>query len=168
MKPAWSAIPALALALLGLAGCASAPSGPCLGYLPIAVTLPYGRMEVMSWESDGSTELVRFQFDPSVPGTTTATVEPAGDGPFIGRAFAEPVQPGGVVLTSVRLEGLDSVGQVDQLSAGEGDPSRIREIVPVQDASDLRVIVGTAAGQCLRLAADPSSARISLLITDGS
>jgi hypothetical protein len=123
-------------------------------------------MEVMSWESDGSTELVRFQFDPAIPGTATATVEPAGEGPFVDRTFAEPIQPDGAMLTSIRLEGLDSVGQVDQLAAGDGDPARIRQIVPVQDPADLRVIVGTAAGQCLRLVADPSSARISLLITD--
>lgn len=165
--PARTTVLALALASLGLAGCASAPSGPCLGTGPIAVTIPYGRMEVMSWESDGSTELVRFQFDPSISGTTTATVEPAEPGPFIDVAAGVPIDPDGATLTSIRLDGVVSVGQVDRLLAGEGDPSRIREIVPVQDAADLRVIVGTAAGQCLRLAADPSSARITLLITDG-
>ena len=164
--PARTAVLALALASLGLAGCASAPSGPCIGTGTAAVSLSYGRMAVMSWESDGSTEVVRFQFDSSVPGTTTATVEPAEPGPFIDAAAGLPVDPAGATLTSIRLDGTVSVGQVDQLLAGEGDPSRIREIVPVQDAADLRVIVGTAAGQCLRLVADPASARVSLLVTD--
>ena len=158
---------ALCVATVVAGACAAqAPSGPCLADLPEIVTIPFSRLEQVSHEADGTTELVRFQFDPASAGVSSATVAPADAGPFIEANIQEQVAVQGARLTAVRIEGLVGGAATDRLRVGPEEPYRIREVVQVSDPNAFRWIVGTTAGACLRLRSDDRAATISLIVTD--
>ena len=160
--------PLLAIALLGgvLLGCSEpAPSEACLGDEPLTVTLPFARLENVFHDAQSDIELVRFVFDRSVAGSITATVEPAAPGHFVEALSDVPVSPLGERLTSIRVDGLIGGAATDRIQAGGGQPLAIRDVVQVKDPAGFRWIVGTIAGTCARLRANPDAGLIVLAVT---
>jgi hypothetical protein len=157
-----------AIALIGsaLLGCAEpAPSEACLGDEPVTVTLPFARLENIFHEAQPDLELVRFVFDRSVAGSVSATAEPAAPGHYVEAQTDVPVAPLGERLTSIRLDGLIGGAATDRVRADGGQPFAIRDIMQVKDPAGFRWIVGTTAGTCARLRANPDAGVIVLAVT---
>ena len=147
----------LALAAL-VSGCSGSGSrAPCLTNDPMAITFPFQRLENMSHEAEGDTELARFAFDPAALGEVTVTVEPAL-GPFVEFNTGQATDVQGDRLWSVRIEGLVGGASTDQVRATPSETHRIRNIVQVVDQNAFRWVVGTAAGACVRLGNEPNDA----------
>jgi hypothetical protein len=158
----------LALLWTGLVGCSEpAPSEPCLGDEPVAVTLPFARLVRVSHEAQSDLELVRFEFDRSVAGTVTATAAEAAPGPYIEASSDAAVAPAGGRLTSVRIDGLIGGAATDRLRSDANDPYGIREVVQVADEAGPRWIVGTIESVCLRFRANVDAGLIVLSVTPG-
>lgn len=150
-------------------GCgAPAATTPCLDEAPRVVTVPFQRLENVSHEVEGGTELARFAFDPASPGEVTVTVEPA-EGPFFEFNTSQPIGLQGHQLWSVRIEGLVGGAATDRVRSDNLETFGIREIAQVKDATEeaFHWIVGTAAGSCVRLGADADAATFVLHVSPG-
>lgn len=160
------ALVATALIGSGLLGCSeTAPSEPCLSDEPVSVTLPFARLEDVFHEVQPGLELVRFVFDRSVAGSITATAEPAAPGHYVEALTDTPVSPSGERLTSIRIDGLIGGAATDRVRAGADQAFAVREIMQVKEPVGFRWIVGTIAGACTRLRANPDAGVIVLAVT---
>jgi hypothetical protein len=148
-----------------LIGCGEpAPSEPCLGEAPLAVTLPLQRLEGVSHEADGDREWARFAFDRAAHGEVTVTVE-APMPPYLEFSTGAPIAVKGDRLWSVRIDGLVGGAATDRMRADALDRYRIQEIVQVVDPETFRWVVGTVTGACVRLRADEEAGSVVLAVT---
>ena len=161
VRPRLVASVALVVALL-LSGCATPPSGPCLNDAQAAVSLPFARLVTVSHEAEGGIELVRFLFDPSVPGEVTVTATPAEPGRYTDDRFGEPVDIAGGDLTSMQVVGLVGGADSDRLTS---DDHLIGGVYQVRDPVAPRWIIDPAPGTCRRLRSDATAGTVSLIVT---
>jgi len=169
-RSTWPNLPAVAVALL-IAGCSTVtpfapePSGPCLGDLPEISNWGLDHLAVVDLDTDGRTDVVRFTFDPTDPGVASVTAEPA-TGRWVEVNTAQPVEPIGDRLTSVKFEGLLTVDGAERLGADPVDPiAAVRDVVWVDHPNVTRFIIGTVAGACLRMRQDAAAGTVTVLVT---
>jgi hypothetical protein len=135
-----------------------------LGEGPLTVSLPFARLVNVSHEAQSDLELVRFEFDRSVPGDVTATADTVGPGRFLDANLGEAVVLQGGQFTSIRLDGLIGGASTDQIRSDPADPHGVRQVVQVLDEGQFRWIIGTIAGTCRRLNANVADGLIVLAV----
>lgn len=145
-------------------GCSSPPAGPCLGDQAETIDVPFRHFVNVSLEVEGDTELVRFEFDPTVAGATTITVAPA-QAPYLEFVTGAPIGVQGERHTAVVVGGLVGGAATDRIRADLANRSHVREIVQVVEPEGFGWVVGSTADSCLRLRSNDEQGTVMILVT---